>query len=418
MQKKSLQDWLQYQQTLHPQDIELGLERIKSVLIRLQNVAFSCPVVLVGGTNGKGSTVALLQSIYHEAGYSTACYTSPHLIHYNERIQINGEPIGDEELISAFAAVEQARQGDLLTYFEFGTLAALKLFAEARPDILLLEVGLGGRLDAVNILDADVSIVTNVALDHMDWLGDSVEKIAVEKAGIARAGKPFIVAQHEPPSSLLATADEVGANISLIGRDFSAELTDVTRWQWQYGQASFDGLPTPALAGDHQLLNAATALCAIHHLSEQLPVYVQAIHAGLQAVQLAGRFQTIATEPTLIVDVAHNPAAASVLAALLRQQPPGRIHVILAMQSNRAVEPFARPFASQISSWFTCPLSEADGHAASEIASDLRHINEKADITECLSVAEAVKKARQRLPVEDTILLTGSFYTVSEASQV
>jgi dihydrofolate synthase / folylpolyglutamate synthase len=308
----SLADWLARLERLHPKGIDLGLDRVRVVADRLDLVPAASTFV-VGGTNGKGSTCAMLDSILRAAGYRTGLYTSPHLLEFNERARIDGVDASVEQLIENFEAVEAVRGATSLTYFEFTTLAILRLFAQARLDAAVLEVGLGGRLDAVNLVDADAAIVTSVDIDHIDYLGSTREAIGFEKAHIYRPGRAAICSDPRPPQSLLDHAERIGADLWRFGQDFNYQGD---RQQWAYGgrRVRRSGLPYPALRGANQLLNASGALAALEALAERLPVSQQAVRQGLLAVELPARFQVLPGRPATILDVAHNPHAAAVLA--------------------------------------------------------------------------------------------------------
>lgn len=310
----SLADWLSYLESIHTKTIDMGLARVNEVAARLQ-LALPMVKIVVGGTNGKGSTCAMLEAILLSAGYKVGLYTSPHLISFNERARVNGAVADDRTLTEHFARVEQVRGSTPLTYFEFTTLAVLSLFDASALDVVVLEVGLGGRLDAVNIVDADCSIVTSVDIDHTDWLGDTRELIAVEKAHIFRAGKPAICSDPVPPASLLAYAADIGCDLWLFGKDFNYSGD---RQQWAYGGRSQrrSALAYPALRGANQLLNASAALAALESLRDRIPVPQQAVRIGLSQAALPGRFQIVPGQPTVILDVAHNPHAAAVLSTL------------------------------------------------------------------------------------------------------
>ncbi|MEO0316943.1 MAG: bifunctional tetrahydrofolate synthase/dihydrofolate synthase, partial [Pseudomonadota bacterium] len=299
----TLNDWLTRLESLHPKAIDMGLERVAAVWQRM-GVTLGCPVITVGGTNGKGSTCAMLESILLQGGYHVGLYTSPHLIDFNERARIDGRMASDQQLVTAFEAVEAARGDTSLTYFEFTTLAILKLFADAGLDAVILEVGLGGRLDAVNIIDADVAIVTSVDLDHMDYLGDTREKIGAEKAGVFRSGKVAICSDPQPPQSLLDHAQAIGADLWLFGRDFNYAGD---RQQWNYGGRAMrrNSLAYPSLRGANQLLNASAALAALEALRDRLPLGAQEVRTGLVLVDLPGRFQVLPGRPSVILDVAN-----------------------------------------------------------------------------------------------------------------
>ncbi len=316
----TLEGWLAYLETLHPKAIAMGLERV-AVVHGKMDARLACPVITVTGTNGKGSTCAMLEAVLRCAGHRTGLYMSPHLLRYNERVRVRGEAQDDAALIRAFNAVEDARGEVPLTYFEYGTLAALWIFARAGIDVAILEVGLGGRLDAVNLVDADVAVVTSVDLDHMDYLGPTREDIGREKAGIFRAGRPAVCAEPDPPRALLAHALVLGTPIVQIGRDYGYVAED-RQWQyWGPGGRRY-GLPVPALRGAYQLSNAATVLAVIDLLRDRLHVPAGAVRDGLITVDLPGRFQVLPGRPAIVLDVAHNPHAARALAATLASMGP------------------------------------------------------------------------------------------------
>jgi dihydrofolate synthase/folylpolyglutamate synthase len=308
----TLSGWLSLLETRHAKEIDMGLERVAAVKDRL-GIHYACPVIVVGGTNGKGSTCAMLESILLQAGYRVGLYSKPHFLDFNERARINGESVKDQVFIDSFAEVEAARAAISLTYFEFTTLAICKLLADAKLDVVILEVGLGGRLDAVNVIDADVAIVTSVDIDHVDYLGDTREKIGFEKAGIFRAGKAAICADPIPPQSLIDHAQSIGADLRLFGRDFNYN-GDKQQWNFAGREQRRNSLGYPSLRGANQLLNASAALAALEVLKLRLPVGAQEVRSGLVMVDLPGRFQVMPGRPTVVLDVAHNPHAAATLA--------------------------------------------------------------------------------------------------------
>ncbi|HXE47012.1 MAG TPA: bifunctional tetrahydrofolate synthase/dihydrofolate synthase, partial [Ramlibacter sp.] len=312
---KTLTEWLAWCEQLHPKNIELGLDRVRAVADRMA-IRFASPVITVAGTNGKGSTCAMLEAIALQAGYRAGVYTSPHLVHFEERCRIHGEIVKAEALLPHFERVEAARRDVLLTYFEFTTLAILSLLAASKLDVAILEVGLGGRLDAVNIVDADCAVITSIALDHMDYLGDDRESIGREKAGILRTGKPAVVSDPVPPQSVLDRAVEIGADLWTLGRDFNFS-GDKQQWAWAGRGRRYAGLAYPALRGANQLINASGVLAALEALHNQLPVTAQAVRNGLAMVELPGRFQIVPGQPALVLDVAHNPHSVAALAANL-----------------------------------------------------------------------------------------------------
>ncbi|MDR3220496.1 MAG: bifunctional tetrahydrofolate synthase/dihydrofolate synthase [Candidatus Accumulibacter sp.] len=416
---KSLADWLEFLESLHPkgQDgIELGLERVARVKAGLRQRQ-ACPLIVVGGTNGKGSACAYLEAIYRAAAYRVGCYTSPHLLAYNERVRVDGAPVDDAGLCAAFARVEAARRaaGDVaLTYFEFGTLAAWEVFAAARAQAVILEVGLGGRLDAVNVYDADVAVVTGVALDHTGWLGPDREAIGFEKAGIFRGGRPAICADASPPQSLLAHARAIDAGLRLIGRDFAYERAQ-EGWSYRDRQgARREALPLPALPGEHQLGNASAALAAIDALRDRLPVPLQAIRDGLRQVRLAGRFQRVRERPAVVLDVAHNPQAMACLADNLDAMGVfRRTFAVVGMLADKDIAGSLQTLVGRIDAWLLAGLNTPRGAAAETLAAAVEAGHPGARV-ECFpSPAEAFWRAMGLAEENDRIAVFGSFHTVA-----
>ena len=422
---RNLNDWLAHLESLHPKGqggIELGLERVARVKAALGQTQH-CPVIVVGGTNGKGSTCAFLDAIYTAAGYRVGCYTSPHLLAYNERVRVGAAPIDDAALCAAFARVEAARQSAgeqgaevALTYFEFSTLAAWEVFAAARVEVAILEVGLGGRLDAVNVYDADCAVVTGIALDHTDWLGDTRDAIGFEKAGIFRAGKPALCADPEPPASLVAHAQAIGAHLSLIGRDYAAE-PEAAGWRWRGPRGLSDPvLPRPGLPGAWQLNNAATVRYVVELLAECLPVQAEAFAAGLSRARLSGRFQVLPGRPTVILDVAHNPqAAAGLVANLAAQTGFGRTLMVVGMLADKDIEGALAALAGAVDAWFLARLDVPRGASAERLAEALQAVDARGSVTRCASPAEALERAAKEAGENDRIVVCGSFYTVAAA---
>jgi len=369
-----LPTWLSYLETLHPATIELGLDRIRQVAQRLNVNLGKAVVITVGGTNGKGSTCAMLDAMLQAAGYRTGLYTSPHLVAFNERIRIQGEMAGDAAIVRELERIEAARGEITLTYFEYTTLAALLLFARSALDVVILEVGLGGRLDAVNLIDADCSIVTSVDIDHTEWLGETREAIGLEKAHIFRPGKPAICADPMAPASLVAHARAVGADLWLFGKDFNYSGD---RQQWAYGGRAQRraGLAYPALRGVNQLLNASAALAALEALRDRLAVPAQAIRIGLAQVELPGRLQVVPGAPPVILDVAHNPHAAAVLAQNLDSMPStGATHAIIGMLRDKDVAGVLAHLAGRVNHWHCAGLPGTRGLAGRELADAVRDV--------------------------------------------
>jgi len=408
----SLADWLARLARLHPSTIELGLDRVRRVRDAM-GLAPDFPLILVGGTNGKGSTCAYLEAILGAAGYKTGLYTSPHLLRYNERVRLAGQESTDAELVQAFERIDAARGDTSLTYFEFGTLGAMAQFIDAGVDVAILEVGLGGRLDAVNVFDADAAIVTSVDLDHMDYLGDTREQIGFEKAGIFRAGRPAICAGPAPPASLLEHARQIGADLRCVERDFSAQREGD---QWTYrGQAiNWPALPLPAMAGTFQLRNAAAALAALEAMRARLPAGEAAIRQGLAQARVAGRFQRIARAPDVILDVAHNPEAARALAATLREQPvPGRTLAVVGMLADKDAAGVFAALQGEIDAWWTCTPDSPRAQDAAALAATLRAHAGSAAVSVQPDVNTALAEAQSAAREGDRILVFGSFYTVA-----
>lgn len=405
----SLQDWLRYQEQLHPNAIELGLARVQRVAERLGLLAALPLTITVGGTNGKGSTTTLLALIYREAGYTVGAYTSPHLLHYNERVAINGAAVGDAALCRAFAAIEQARAGDTLTYFEFGTLAALWLFREARVDVQVLEVGLGGRLDAVNILDADAALVTNIGLDHQDWLGTDRDAIGREKAGIYRSGRVAVCADRDPPAGLLRAAAEAGVKLLRFDAGDYGMYSNESGWHWRGPQGEWPRLPAPALAGMHQLDNAAGALAVVAALQNRLPVPHAALASALPKLKLRGRMER---HGRFVLDVAHNAEAAQALAAFMQQQFPRQPAIWIAgVLSDKPIEAIAAALAPVVASVVTCDLPGPRGLAAAALAERLAAADLSAQAGG--TPAAALALALQHAAADQPILICGSFLTVA-----
>jgi dihydrofolate synthase/folylpolyglutamate synthase len=373
----------------------------------------------VGGTNGKGSTCAYLETIYRVADYRVGCYTSPHLLAYNERVRISGLPANNIALCDAFDRVEAARQaagGVTLTYFEFGTLVAWEVFAEADAEVVILEVGLGGRLDAVNVYDADVAVVTGIALDHTDWLGPDREAIGFEKAGIFRRGRPAICADPYPPQSLLAHARAIDATLFLIGHDFGHERGPAGWSYWNRRGTHRKALPTPAFAGEHQVDNATAALAVIDALRDRLPVPLLAVRNGISGARLMGRFQRVSERPAIILDVAHNPQAVLGLANNLAAMGAfRRTFAVVGMLADKDIFGSLRMLAGRIDEWLLCGLDVPRGASAETLAAAVE-AGKLGGRVECFpSPAEAFQRAMGQAEENDRIVIFGSFHTVAAA---
>jgi dihydrofolate synthase/folylpolyglutamate synthase len=416
MRFQTLEEWLSWQESLNPKTIDLGLERVNLVLNRLgRSTRFDCPLINVAGTNGKGSVVAYLEAIALAGNRRVCCYTSPHVLDYNERIHINGKPVDDQSLCRAFERVDQARGDVELTYFEFGTLAAIELFNLAEPDLVIMEIGLGARLDAVNVMDPDVAVITTVAIDHTDWLGSNREAIGREKAGVMRAHRPLVCGDPDPPQSLLETAANLQVNLKQIGRDFRSERQN-EQWYVTAADQMIDGLPLPALAGDFQLNNAATAIVALLSL-QNYQLDVDAIKKGLRDVSLLGRFQIIRQKPLVIVDVAHNAEAAAALASQLKSHAcSGKTHAVVAMLADKAVADVIARLRGEVGYWYTAGLeSEARGLPAREMAATVERLAADVKLSAASTVADACRRACASVGQGDRIIIFGSFHTVAKA---
>jgi len=413
---QTLADWLAYIERQHPQAIAMGLDRVSVVRDALA-LKITFRVITVGGTNGKGSACMLLEAILGHAAYRVGTYTSPHLLRYNERVRIAGREASDADLVRAFAAVEQARlaSGVALTYFEFGTLAAVWLFCEHQVDVAVLEVGLGGRLDAVNVFDADVALLMSIAVDHVEYLGGTREQIGAEKAHIFRAGRPAICADAEPPATVAEHAGRINARLLNIGRDFGYQAQPA---QWRYWGPAGDrhGLPLPALRGTFQLANASACLAALDELRPWLPVTAGNVRAGLVHVENPGRFQVLPGRPVMILDVAHNPHAAAALAVNLVQMTGHRQTLaVFSMLQDKDVAGVARALRGHVDHWLVAPLEGPRAMPAVDLVQCLHDAGISAPITTCVNIAAACDRAYQMAEDSDRILAFGSFLTVSAA---
>ena len=409
---RTLAQWLAYLEQLHPQAIAMGLDRVSRVAQALGLTA-QFTVVTVGGTNGKGSCCAMLEAMLLHAGYHVGCYTSPHLLRYNERVRIGGREIEDEILCRAFERIEAARGDTSLTYFEFGTLAAVMAFGEAGVDAAILEVGLGGRLDAVNVFDADCALVASVDLDHQDYLGDTREAIGLEKAGIFRAGRPAVCADAEPPTTLVAHACEIGADLMVIDCDFGY-VAEPQQWRYWGPGGKRHGLPYPALRGAFQLGNAAACLTALDCLRGRLPVTAQDVRGGLLQAEVAGRFQVLPGRPQVILDVAHNPHAARALTANLASMPTGgRTLAVCAMFKDKDIAGVVAATRPYITDWLVADAEGTRGASAAQLAAVLAHAGASAPVAQYSNVAAAWHAACNLAADNDKIIVFGSFLTVA-----
>ena len=410
---RTLAQWLAHAASLHPTTMDLSLERTALVARRL-GIAFAAPLITVAGTNGKGSTCAMIESMARAAGYHVGLYQKPELIHFEERCRVDGQAVDADELASHFAAVESARGDVTLTTFEFSTLAIARLLARTPLDLVILEVGLGGRFDAVNAFDADCAVITSIALDHTEYLGTDREAIGFEKAHVMRAGKPAIVSDPVPPASVVAHAEAIGAELWLAGRDFGHD-GDRQQWRWRGRGRGYAGLAYPALRGANQLLNASGAIAALEALRARLPITAQAVRSGLATVELPGRFQIIPGQPTLVLDVAHNPQAVAALAQNLDAMGfYPRTHAVFGAMQDKDVASILARMQALVDGWFLTDLRTPRAARASDLARLPRrdlpgrevHVSTHADPSAALRAALAAAD------LADRIVVFGSFYTV------
>jgi dihydrofolate synthase / folylpolyglutamate synthase len=431
----TLSDWLAHCERLHPVTIDMGLDRVQRVAQRMK-LAMTCPVITVSGTNGKGSTCAMLEAIYGEAGFRTGVYTSPHLVHFEERCRVSGEAVAAERLLPAFAEVEEARLGRQagdgageisLSYFEFTTLAILRTLSQSALDVAILEVGLGGRLDAVNIIDTDCAVITSIALDHMGLLGNDREAIGYEKAGIMRTGRPVVVSDPVPPQSVLDRALEVGADLWLIGKDFHF-AGDKQQWGWamhpSHGGRRYSGLAYPALRGANQLVNASGALAAVEALRARLPVTAQAVRNGLALVELPGRFQIVPGAPTLVLDVAHNPHSVAALAENLDAMGfYPTTHAVFGAMADKDLTAMLERVAPLVDRWHLTDLPLERASKADQLAGLINALapapgGGSSRVAGChVSPMDALRAAVSEADPADRIVVFGSFYTVGGVLQ-
>ena len=438
MRFNHLDDWLAWQEKLNPAEIELGLERVSAVLTQAGlSSTFQCPLITVAGTNGKGSVVAMLEAMAMASGLKVCSYSSPHIFQYNERFKINTQPVDDDMICESFERIDQARGESQLTYFEFGTLAAIDLFFRQEPDLVILEVGLGGRLDAVNVMDADVSIITSVAIDHTDWLGSNRESIGYEKAGIMRAGNPVVCGDRNPPDSVINFAKKLQCDFYQIGRDYDViNKEDVSeaekinkRWTLQSRIGDFSNLTEPSLLGEFQKSNAATAILALQILQVQGRLLLEksrratlnphTLTTALQNINLQGRFQKINSRPQVFVDVAHNVQAAEVLSAQIKTlaaDGQGETWAIVAMLADKDVSSVLSTVTPEVDHWCLAGLSEVSRGLGVE---SLAELGRESLINQCTiqapTVEEACELVLSKTSENDQVIIFGSFYTVAAA---
>ncbi|MFZ3323697.1 MAG: bifunctional tetrahydrofolate synthase/dihydrofolate synthase [Usitatibacter sp.] len=413
MTRRSLDDWLDHISAQHPATIALGLDRVREVADRM-GIERVPVVVTIGGTNGKGSTCAILERILLEAGYRVGLYTSPHLLRYNERVRVQGEEVSDEALVESFERVEAARQSTALTYFEYGTLGALDIFGRSKLDAVILEVGLGGRLDAVNIVDADVAAVVSVDLDHQAYLGNDRESIGFEKAGIYRAGRAAIFGDTNPPERLVAHAKAIGADLQILGRDFHPEAQE-RQWDFIGRRGAKRALPIPALRGRWQLKNASVALAALDEIADRCPVSLGEVKRGLTNVRLPGRLQALPGRPQVVLDVAHNPHAARALADGLGDMGFfERTFAVFAILGDKDIGGVIDAMRGRVDQWFVSSAAAERAAPAQRVAELLAERGLAGATRTFATVTAAFEEARREAGPNDRIVAFGSFYTVAE----
>ena len=412
----SLGDWLAHCERLHPKNIDMGLERVRTVA-QLLALQFAGPVITVAGTNGKGSTCAMLEACLLQAGYRTGVYTSPHLVHFEERCRVHGETVKPQDLLPHFERVEAARlqAGEIsLTYFEFTTLAILSLLSSSGLDVTILEVGLGGRLDAVNVIDADCAVITSIDLDHMEFLGNDRETIGFEKAGIMRAGRPVVVSDPVPPQSVIDHARALGADLWQFGKDFNFS-GDKQQWGWAGRGRRYSGLAYPALRGANQLVNASGVLAALDALRERIPVTAQAVRNGLAMVELPGRFQMVPGQPNLVLDVAHNPHAVAALSENLDAMGfYPTTHAVFGAMADKDLAPMLARVGPLVDRWYFCDLPTPRAASAEQLKVAWQTGNTRKDVSASThpDPQAALQAAVSAADPADRIVVFGSFFTV------
>ncbi len=413
----SLEDWLEWQEGVHPREIDLGLERVERVFKVLNPDNVKPPTIIVAGTNGKGSCIAFLESIYRAQGYRVGAYTSPHIVKYNERIRIDGLSVDDDLICQAFDRIDGVRNEDSLSYFEFGTLAALDIFWRSDLDVQLLEIGLGGRLDAVNIIDADTVLITSICIDHVDWLGETREAIAYEKAGVFRKGIPAVIGDLNPPETLLKCALEKNTPLYRINKEFSFQKK-TKDWGWfcsKNKKRKYLSLPEPALKGEHQYRNASAVLMATIEMEAFLPVSEESIYKGLEAVHLKGRFQLIDGDIPVLLDVAHNPQAVRALVEyLMKMYSDKKIYAVFSMMKDKDIKAVIEIISPVINHWFISPLNSPRAASQTIIQDCFKQNDLKNASFGYRSFSESFQAAEESAEPGDLIVVFGSFYLVAE----
>ncbi len=413
---RTLDQWVEYIQTLHFREIELSLERVRSVFMRMYPNGLPYKVVTLSGTNGKGSTAEIIASIYREAGYQVGKFTSPHLVHFNERFNLNGASVDDKSLLAAFESVEASRQDTPITFFEYGTLLAIELFASKGIQVAVMEVGLGGRLDSVNILDADISIVTSVSIDHTSWLGNTIEEIAYEKVGIARSEKPLVLGLSTPPKNMLDYALELGSLVSVIGQDFTYHHAGGDDWDWsdQAGNV-LTGLPLPYGQAGVQLSNCCLALRAVQLMSEQLMVSDSEIYQGIEKAIILGRCQIVKRDPTIVLDVSHNENSVSRLAHFIQTiiKPSGRMIAVCGMLKDKQIKASLQQINPSIDQWYVASIHNERGASSSDMAESVSELGAR-NVEQYDHVENAYDAALATLTTDDCLVVFGSFHIVGD----
>jgi dihydrofolate synthase/folylpolyglutamate synthase len=422
---RSLAQWVDYIQTLHHREIELSLERVREVFLRMYPNGLPYKIISLSGTNGKGSTAELLASIYNQAGYKVGKFTSPHLVRFNERFNLNGESVDDQSLLNAFERVESGREGMPITFFEYGTLLAIDLFAARQVDVAIMEVGLGGRLDSVNILDADLAIVTSISIDHTRWLGNSIEEIGFEKVAIARKGCPLVLGLTNPPASMLNYASGLAAQLSQIGQHFDYSYLDGDdTWQWSSSETTIDNLPLPFRQQGVQLSNCSSALEAVRLMSNYLPADKDSICQGIKNATILGRCQLRSRKPDIVLDVSHNQASVARLSQFLNSLGStktsgegatfrGRTVAVCGMLRDKEIEVSLEQIVAQIDDWHVATIHNDRGSRASEMSSVISSLC-GSTVVEYDRVQDAYDAALSTLTADDCLVVFGSFHIVGD----
>ncbi len=414
---RSIDQWIDYIQTLHQREIDLSLERVRSVYKRMYPHGLSFKVVNIAGTNGKGSTAELMASIYREAGFTVGKFTSPHLVEFNERFNLNGQSVSDQPLLDAFDCVETHRQDTPITFFEYGTLLAIELFAKANVDIAVMEIGLGGRLDSVNILDPDAAIVTSISIDHTAWLGNTIEQIAYEKVGIARPDTPLVIGLINAPLTMLDYVKEIGAELSQVGQNFSYARSKVSEtWDWIGSRQTLKELPLPYQQDGVQLSNCSLALQVIDLLDQYLPVSAAQAHSGIAKARIEGRCQVISREPLIVLDVSHNETSVSRLAEFISSeigQRTAKVVAVCGMLKDKEISVSLGQIADHVDSWYLTSIDNDRGASSDEIAEHVRSVSNKPQFS-YQKVELAYEAAVKTLTADDCLVVFGSFHIVGD----